>query len=96
MQTVDTRKPWPYEPGDAPVTIYPQQTYTHLLAERQTQVDFTLQDTNTDVEIHGVEFSPTSSAGDRIYALMFDAPLVKPAYDTLTFQASITFTREDD
>ena len=89
-----TTPPWPASNPDSSAS--PSVSLAHDLASRTTTASVSLRDSASDVEIHGIAFGPTGSIADWIYRLDFDAPLVKPAYDTLTFQASITFTREDD
>ena len=89
-----TTPPWPASNPDSSAS--PQVSLAHDLANRTTTASVTVRDSASDLLIGGLGFGPTSSVDDRIYELIFDDPLIKPAYDTLTFQAAITFTREDD
>jgi len=89
-----TTPPWPASNPDS--TASPSVSLNHDHASRTTTAEVSIRDSAEDVAIGGLGFGPTSSVDDRIYELIFDDPLIKPAYDTLTFQASITFYREDD
>lgn len=89
-----TTPPWPASNPDSSAS--PSVSLSHDLAGRTTTAEVTIRDSSEDLLIGGLGFGPTTSSADRIYHLEFDEPLIKPAYDTLTFEASITFTREDD
>ncbi|MCL7941223.1 hypothetical protein M8009_13095 [Halomonas sp. ATCH28] len=89
-----TTPPWPASNPDSSAS--PSVSLSHDLASRTTTASVTIRDSSEDLLIGGLAFGSTTNAADRIYRLEFDEPLVKPAWDTLTFQASITFTRSED